>query len=98
MALPHRWDELRPVLRFWALAGPLAPRALEDRAEQQHRHVTTNAVALFGDVQHGLETRTSHPRVKRVQLEHLGPRGKVRVASAGIHPAVDLEERARIVA
>src|SRR5262245_38375599 len=93
MTLPYARDELRPVVRLGASANSLAPRALEDRVEEKHCHVATNAAALLGDRQHGLNARLPHPWIKRVQLDHLRPRGKVRVASPGIHAPFDLEER-----
>ena len=85
-----------PVLPGRPRAGALAPRALEDVVQHQHRHVAADSVALLGDVLQRLDDGLAQRRSEGVELHDVGPRGKVRVAAVREHAPGDLGERRRI--
>src|SRR5215471_15669056 len=85
IALPHCRSELGPILPLGTLARPASPRALEDRIEEQHCHIAADTVALSGDVEHRLDRGVPEPWLECVELQHVGPCGKVGVPSASIY-------------
>src|SRR5262245_25846096 len=75
-------DKVAPVFRCRLFSRTAAPRAFEDRIEQQHRHVAANAVALACDTQNGFEDGTTKLGLEGIQLQHVLPGRKIRIASA----------------
>src|SRR5262245_743475 len=75
-------NKVAPVFRCRRFSRTAAPRAFEDRIEQQHRHVTANAVALAGDTQNGFEDGATKLGLESVQLQHILPGRKIRITSA----------------
>ena len=92
-----RRDERRPVVVGRPCSGPRAPGALEDRVQHEHGHVAADAVALPGDLRDRLDHRLPEPRLKGVELEHIGPRREEGVPAAGKHLSARLDEGRRIV-
>ncbi len=75
--------------------GSIAPRAREHVVHQQHGHVAAHAVSLFGNVhQRRFGSRPQSWR-EAVELGDIGPRGKVRVATAGDHGTTGFEKARR---
>src|SRR5271165_7010058 len=76
-------DYVAPVLGFRPRPCTAAPRAFEDCVQQQHRHVAANAIALAGNTGKRFNRGPAKPGLKRIQLQHILPRRKVGVSSAG---------------
>src|SRR5437016_4575609 len=72
---PHLLGRLRPER-----LGPDGPGSLEDLRQDQHGHVAAHAVALPGDAHELLDHRVLKRRVAVVELQGVGPTGKVRFA------------------
>ena len=60
-----------------------APGAFEDLRQNQHRHVAADAVALAGDLHEFADHRFLRGGIGIVELERVGPAGKVGVAAVG---------------
>ena len=75
-------NQIAPVFCCRRLSRAAAPGAFEDRIKQQHRHVTTDAVALAGDTQNGFEDGPTKLGLEGIQLQHILPGRKIRIASA----------------
>ena len=75
-------NQLAPVFCCRRLSRTAAPGTFEDRIKQQHRHVTTDAVALAGDTQNGFEDGTTKLGLEGIQLQYILPGRKIRIASA----------------
>src|SRR5262245_9717399 len=73
--------KVEPVLRCRRFSHTAAPRAFEDRIEQQHRHVAANTVALARDTQNRFENGATKLRLESIQLQHILPGWKIRIAS-----------------
>ena len=96
----RRTDHRRPVaaasVGCRASRRTIAPRAVEHVVEHQHRHVTAQPIAAIGEPGDELGGGGPQRGTRRIELEHLRPGGKVRVAAAREHSLVDLQERRRI--
>ena len=92
-----RRDDRRPVVVGRPGSGAAAPGALEDVVQHEHGHVAADAVALSGDLRDRLDHRLPEPRLKGVELEHIGPRREVGIPAAGEHLSSRLDEGRRIV-
>src|SRR6516165_384552 len=97
MGLFHRGNDLAPVVRRRARPGAVAPGSLEYGIEEQHRHVASHAVALLSDAQKCPDSSLSLTRVEGVQLQHIRPGWKVRIAPAGEYVSGGLQEAVRVI-
>ncbi len=96
MGGPHGVDDVGPVLGRGRRPDPIAPRPCEHLVQHQHGHVAAHAVALVEDPDERGGRRAAESRRERVELDHVGPGGEVRVAPAGEDPLADTHERSRI--
>ena len=90
-----RRDQDPPVIVGRGGTRPRAPGASEDRIEHQHRHVAAHTVALRGDLRDGVDGRLPQSGRQGVELQHVGPGRKERVATAGKHLSRRFDERRR---
>ena len=61
-----RGDHFSPILGLGRHSGTSAPGALKDCVQEQHGHVTANAVALFGNAGEGFNRGLSQAGLKSV--------------------------------
>ena len=92
MLQPHGGDYLAPVLFGRGSAHTPSPRLLKDVVEQQHRHIAAHPVALLSDRIQCLDDRLAQRWTEGVELCHILPRRKVRVAPVGNHRSARLKK------
>src|ERR1700757_2744883 len=90
-------NHVNPIFRRGAQSSTIAPRPLEDRVQEQHCHVTANAIALLGNARYGFNHRSSETRLKGVQLENVWPRGKIGILTTRINRPTQPEVRRWVV-
>src|SRR5688572_31159223 len=73
MRLLQRGYDIAPVFRRGRSTCAAAPRALEDRADEQHRHVAAYAVAPDGYVRERRDRCLSERGIKCIELQHIRP-------------------------
>ena len=91
MPPPNAGDRRRPKRRIDGGRSvrrqpAIAPGALEHFGQDQHGHVAAHTVALFGDRHELVGHRGPQARLSIVQLEHVGPTGKIGIAAVGENP------------
>src|SRR5690242_1748479 len=82
----HKTEAGHPVVNARYGFGPegggaAAPGALEHVRQDEHRHVTSHAVALSGNPEKFAAHRLLRRRVAVIKLQRIGPSGKIRVAT-----------------
>src|SRR5690242_14310987 len=78
-------------------SNSVAPRACEDRIQEQHGHVTANAIALLGNTRYRFNRGSSETRLESVQLKNIRPCREEGIASAREHDVEQLEVRRWII-
>src|ERR1700752_3482072 len=74
-----------------------APGTFEDRIQEQHRHVTANAIALLGNARYSFNHGSPETRLKGVQLKNVRPGRKAGIPSARENGAEHFEVRTWII-
>ena len=90
-------DHVTPVLGWRPLPRTASPGAFEDLVQQKHRHVATDTIALSRNAGDGFNGCLPKPRLKRVELQHIGLCGEVRIPSAGADVPLHLNVGRRVI-